>query len=257
MGLKKFFRDVKETMEKRANEDREFFQQEIDQQSKKQNTEPGWTWAEKNHDKIIEKHTVGDVDLDNIEDKKSATNIFGKQGEIFGKPDEIFANVFGSDNKVSVRSDDSETLHSTSYVDGSITDNIENNEFKNIIDTIQKDFPAENIIDEKELQGGLRIFLKTKFPDSDIQREVHTDDSVLDLLVDQKYAFEVKVPRNRTELRNLRGQIEEYKEHFPNLCVVIYENEDYNMLEDIKKYVDIYKEKYNVPSVVLQGKKRK
>ena len=136
-------------------------------------------------------------------------------------------------------------------------DDIEDNEFKTIIDTIQKDFPAENIIDEKELQGGLRIFLKTKFPDSDIQREVHTDDSVLDLLVDQKYAFEVKVPRNRTELRNLRGQIEEYKEHFPNLCVVIYENEDYNMLEDIKKYVDIYKEKYNVPSVVLQGKKRK
>jgi len=75
--------------------------------------------------------------------------------------------------------------------------------------------------------------------------------------MDDKYAFELKVPRSRTELRNLRGQIEEYQEDYSNLCVVIFENEDYDISDDIEKYVNIYQVKYDVPSVVLHGRKRK
>jgi len=131
-------------------------------------------------------------------------------------------------------------------------------EFEEIIKTIQNDFPAEKIFDEKELQAQLTIFLKTKYPDSDVERErIGSDRNSLDIVMDDKYAFELKVPSSRTELRNLRGQIEEYLEDYPNLCVVIYDNEDYNVSEDIEKYVDIYQQKYDVPSVVLHGRKRR
>ena len=135
---------------------------------------------------------------------------------------------------------------------GSIT------EFEKIIQTIQNEFPPEKIYDEKELQAQLTIFLKTKYPDSDVEREISNNEGgIVDILMDDKYAFELKVPRSRTELRNLRGQIEEYQEDYSNLCVVIFENEDYDISEDIEKYVDIYREKYDVPSVVLHGRKRK
>ena len=135
---------------------------------------------------------------------------------------------------------------------GSIT------EFEKIIQTIQNEFPPEKIYDEKELQAQLTIFLKTKYPDSDVEREISNNEGgVVDILMDDKYAFELKVPRSRTELRNLRGQIEEYQEDYLNLCVVIFENEDYDISEDIEKYVNIYHEKYDVPSVVLHGRKRK
>jgi len=213
MGLKDYFRKAKDEFDKGRIEKERKLREESD---------------------VIEKHTVGDVNLDEIKEKSSLNS----QG--------LDPNKMNDKIPETPKQEESEKPSETT-----------NNTFQEIINTIQNDFPAEKIYDEKELQAQLRIFLKIKYPNRDVQREVHTDDSILDLLVDQKYAFEVKVPRNRTELRNLRGQIEEYKEHFPNLCVVIYENEDYNMLEDIKKYVEIYKEKYNVQSVVLQGKKRK
>jgi len=147
---------------------------------------------------------------------------------------------------------------SKSFFDFEYQESGSTNEFDRIIQTIDNEFPAEKIYDEKELQAQLTIFLKTKYPDSDVKREISNNDGgFVDILMDEKYAFELKVPRSRTELRNLRGQIEEYQEDYSNLCVVIFENEDYDISDDIEKYVNIYHEKYDVPSVVLHGKKRK
>jgi hypothetical protein len=223
MGLRKFFRDVKESWQLETPEEKA--------KKKKQ-----WDEIKADNAEWREKHTVGDVDLDRVEEKETKSWI-DEELESVKEKEKAFEEKQKAER------------------DGISKTN--NEEFQIIINTIQNDFPAEKIYDEKELQAQLRIFLKTKFPDSDVDREVHSNDSFVDLLVDYKYAFEVKVPRSRTELRNLIGQIEEYKENFPLLCVVIYDNEDYNISEDIKKYVDTYQTKYQVPSIVLQGKKRK
>ena len=71
--------------------------------------------------------------------------------------------------------------------------------------------------------------------------------------------LELKVPRSRDDLRNLGAQLEEYKEDFPYVCAVIafVDAKDYHVTQnDITTYVDKYKSKYNVPSVVKDVKKR-
>tara|TARA_B110000495_G_C22880138_1_gene513327 strand:+ start:139 stop:936 length:798 start_codon:yes stop_codon:yes gene_type:complete len=146
---------------------------------------------------------------------------------------------------------------SKKFFDFELEESADTGKFEEIIKTIQNEFPSENIHDEKELQAQLTVFLKTKYPNSEVERESRTDGGIIDILMDGEYAFELKVPSTKTELRNLRGQIEEYQEEFSNLCVIIFDNQADDISENIKKYVNIYHEKYDVPSIVLHGKKRK
>ena len=142
------------------------------------------------------------------------------------------------------------------------------NEFEHIINSIQKEFIPEKFIDEKELQAQLAIFLKTKFPDMKIEREIITKrGDKLDIVVDDKYVVEVKIPENRTHLRNLSAQIEEYIEQYPNLCVVIADtskmplNDDVkieaNLTQNIKEYADKYKVRHAVQTLIFDIGKRK
>ena len=57
-------------------------------------------------------------------------------------------------------------------------------------------------------------------------------------------------------LRNLSAQLEEYKEEYPNICAVIFDDESKNLTTDINEYVDKYKRNYGIHSIVLRGKKR-
>ncbi len=101
-------------------------------------------------------------------------------------------------------------------------------------------------------------FLKAKFPDKKISRQVTIQENDrLDVLIDDKYAFELKVPYSRGDLRSLGAQLEEYKEYYPNLCAVIFENLTVdNLANEIKTYVDRYKRNYNIQSIILEGEKR-
>ena len=82
-------------------------------------------------------------------------------------------------------------------------------------------------MDEKELQGQIAVFLKTRFKGKEVEREISMQEgskdsrNFLDILVDNTYALEVKLPTTRTQLRNLKGQLEEYQEKYPFLGVVI------------------------------------
>jgi hypothetical protein len=143
-------------------------------------------------------------------------------------------------------------------------------EFHSILDSIEKDFEPEKIKDEIELQGQLAVFLKTL--KRKVEREVTIQDSNrLDILIDNVYVLEVKVPRGKTELRNLSAQIEEYKEDYPFLAVVIgdktkiatdSEDESYdpkfekNLTVKIKEYADKYKMRYNVRTIIFTIEKR-
>ena len=149
-------------------------------------------------------------------------------------------------------------------VDSDVSENI--NEFQNIINTVERGFDPEKIKDEKELQAQLAVFLKAKFPNMEVEREVLTQISdKVDIVVDGKYAFELKKPTSRPELRNLIAQLEEYIEEYPKLCVVIADTSGQELsdgrildiTEEIKEYADKYKAKFNVQTLIFEIETRK
>ena len=135
-------------------------------------------------------------------------------------------------------------------------------------------------MDEKELQGQIAVFLKTRFKGKEVEREISMQEgskdsrNFLDILVDNTYALEVKLPTTRTQLRNLKGQLEEYKEKYPFLGVVIgdktklvsgskpgddFYDPDFeeNLTVWIKEYTDKYKVDLGIRSVVFNIVKRR
>ena len=151
-------------------------------------------------------------------------------------------------------------------------------ELHTILDAIEEDFDPEKILDEKELQGQIAVFLKTRFKGKEVEREVSMHEgsrerNFVDIVVDNVYALEVTLPTTRTTLRNLKGQLEEYQEKYPFLGVVIgdktelvvgskpgdefYDSElEENLPVWIKEYTDKYKVDLGVRSVVFDIVKR-
>ena len=135
-------------------------------------------------------------------------------------------------------------------------------EFSTILSIIQSDFEPESITGEQmedKLQSQLTVFLKAKFPDKKIEREVvlQSRDRV-DIVIDDRFALELKVPTKRTSLRNLTAQLEEYLEEYDFLGVLIAdtteeleEEEEDPMTQNINEYVDRFKSKYGVQSIVF------
>ncbi|MHA7647346.1 hypothetical protein [Nitrosopumilus sp. S4] len=137
-------------------------------------------------------------------------------------------------------------------------------EFQNIINEIEHSFEPERILDEKELQSQLTIFLKAKYPNRKIEREVITQNKdKLDIVIDGKFVFELKVPKSRTDLRNLSAQLEEYSEQYPNVCAIIAdtskiaEDVESGLTQNIKQYADKYKVKLDIQSLVFEIVTRK
>ena len=129
-------------------------------------------------------------------------------------------------------------------------------EFRKIMNSIRDGFDSEKIWDEQHLEDQLIIHLKAKFENMRIERQQSAPSGGrVDILIEGKYVLELKVPRSRDDLRNLSAQLEEYKEDFPYVCAVIADTQNVDEGE-IKTYVDRYKSKYNIPSVVKVVRKR-
>ena len=145
----------------------------------------------------------------------------------------------------------------------------EKREFENIVNSIRLHFQPEKITHEEHLEAQLTIFLKAKFPERKVERQIFSKSGDrLDILIDNKYVFELKVPKNKTDLRNLSAQIDEYIENYPNICVVIAdtsqipaekeeEKVEAGLSENIRDYVEKYKLKYRVQTVVFNIELRK
>ena len=147
------------------------------------------------------------------------------------------------------------------------------NELNDILDVIDEKFKPEIIIDEKELQGQLAVFLKAVYPGRKIEREVTTKSGdKIDILIDDNYVLELKVPSGKDSLRSLSAQIEEYMEEFPLLAVVIADKSDLvsdqddsefydpdlekGLTKKIIEYADKYKVKYGAKTLIFSVKKR-
>jgi hypothetical protein len=126
-------------------------------------------------------------------------------------------------------------------------------EFEEIINSINNEFTPEPISDEKELQGQLTIFLKTRFPQKNIQREVSIGrGNRVDVVVQQRFAFELKVPRNRIDLRNLESQLSEYAETYQNICSIVLIL-DQSLLSIAQEYAGKYQANCNARTIILGG----
>ena len=139
-------------------------------------------------------------------------------------------------------------------------------EFEDIIDKIKLYFKPEKITNEEHLEAQLTVFLKATFHDRQIKRQegIKANDQ-LDIVVDDTFVFELKVPKSRTDLRNLIAQLEEYKEEYPYICVIIadisgqqgFEDKTINVTDDINSYKIKYKEKFDVDTLVFKTEVRK
>jgi hypothetical protein len=139
-------------------------------------------------------------------------------------------------------------------------------EFDDIVDKIKLYFDPEKITNEEHLEAQLAVFLKATFHDKKIKRQegIKSNDQ-LDIVVDDTFVFELKVPKNRTDLRNLIAQLEEYVEEYPYICVIIADisgtsdtNErTINVSDDIESYKIKYKEKFDIDTLVYKTGIRK
>ena len=158
---------------------------------------------------------------------------------------------------------------SPSFFNSEIDGDKDLREFVFIMHEIEKGFQPEQIKDEKELQSQLTIFLKAKFSDKKIEREVSTKSGdKLDIVMDDKFVLELKVPRGKTDLRNLSAQLEEYHEEYPNICAIIADISEIvdlddpdpveeNLTQRISEYADKYKMKLDIPTLTFNVIKRK
>ena len=178
----------------------------------------------------------------------------------------MLAKYFTRRNLLSSHDEDFVFVTTHSKDEKSNNDNVEEKSMdENVISMdsilwkLEKDFEPEKLQSEDHLQAQILQFLKGKFPNSNVQREqsLRNIRGNIDILVDGKFAIEVKVPNSRTELRNLSAQLEEYKEEYPEICAVILDNKQLKLTNDIKSYVDKYKTKLGIESVILTGKKRR
>jgi hypothetical protein len=89
--------------------------------------------------------------------------------------------------------------------------------------------------------------------------EVASRKGKIDIVIDDKYAIELKIANSISNLRNLIGQIHDYLKVYNDLAVIILDVGDLSR-SDINDYVDDYQElgtKVIVLAGVLKRRKRR
>ncbi|MBS3925140.1 MAG: hypothetical protein KGZ34_00380 [Nitrosarchaeum sp.] len=268
MGWKKLLGDIKEKSEKFVEEKKkERNLRRIEQQEQAEQRAE----YENTVNKLLDKFEIPDLDeflmkyLNNKPEPKIEKDPdIGKITKIRPGRREYLDFVWSNFNEKDITYDQlknfalKKKIITPSFFGNESDDTYEKSDFESIINAIRVGFEPEKITDEEHLEAQLMIFLKAKFPDRKIRRQVTIQgNDRLDILIDDKYAFELKVPKQRTDLRNLGAQLEEYKEMYPNVCGLIFEDiNEGNLSQDIMDYVDKYKKNYGISTIVLGGTKR-
>ena len=131
--------------------------------------------------------------------------------------------------------------------------------FLEIIDTIRSELEPEPCRDEKELQGNLKTFLTTKYPEKSVEREIQayttsdTSKGKIDFLIDNKYVIELKLAKNNHTLQSFLGQLLGYQKIYPQIAALLLFDDTKMNERQIQHYVGEYNE-YGIPSIVLYGR---
>ena len=123
-------------------------------------------------------------------------------------------------------------------------------EFDSILESIEKSFEPEDVRDENDFEKQLTQFLKIKYPER-IKRQVETSKGKIDLIIDNKYAIELKIADGKGKLRDLVDQAHSYKKVFNNVAIILLDVGKISHSE-IKEYVEDY-EGIGVKTIILEG----
>lgn len=123
-------------------------------------------------------------------------------------------------------------------------------EFDSILESIENDFEPEDVRDENDFEKQLTQFLKIKYPDR-IKRQVDTPKGKIDIVIDNRYAIELKIADGKGKLRDLVGQVHSYKKVYNEVAVILLDVGKMSRSE-IKEYVDDY-ENLEVKTIILEG----
>jgi len=123
-------------------------------------------------------------------------------------------------------------------------------EFDSILESIEKEFEPEDVRDENDFEKQLTQFLKIKYPER-IKRQVETPKGKIDIVIDNRYAIELKIADSRGKLRDLVGQVHSYKKVYSEIAVILLDVGKMSSPE-IKEYIDDY-ENLGVKTITLGG----
>jgi hypothetical protein len=129
-------------------------------------------------------------------------------------------------------------------------------EFDAILDDIENNFEPEDVRDENEFEKQLFQFLKIKYPDR-VDRQISTPQGKIDIVIDNKYAVELKIADGKGTLSGLVGQLVRYKKIYKNLATILLDVGKMSRSE-MKEYITDY-ENLGVKVKIVEGilKKRK
>ena len=130
-------------------------------------------------------------------------------------------------------------------------------EFSTILNEICENFRPEPLRDEKELENQLSQWLKAKYGNNVIQRQVPTQHGKIDIVLHGKYALELKIADNKNVLRDLWGQLRDYKKAYPNLAAVLL---DGHVRSIDRSGIEYYQKEYKndgINSIIIDGALRK
>ena len=159
--------------------------------------------------------------------------------------------LFDSFRKKNEQEDNSE------YESNYLEDYQDESELIPILKIMSEEFQPEPVESEKEFQSTLVSWLRGRFPENKFDREVPLDNgSWVDIVIDEDFGLELKIPNSRTDFRNLTAQLDEYSEYFSELSAVILVTDE--SLEKLAmEYSKRYGEKSGTYTVILRGSKRK
>lgn len=123
-------------------------------------------------------------------------------------------------------------------------------EFDSILNSISKEFEPEDVRDESEFEKQLFQFLKIRYPER-AKRQVNTPKGKIDIVIDDRYAIELKIADNKGKLRDLVGQLYSYKKVYDHVAVILLDVGKMGY-EDIKEFIEDY-EKIGVKTIILRG----
>jgi len=127
---------------------------------------------------------------------------------------------------------------------------VKKGEFDLILESIKKEFEPEDVRDENDFEKQLIQFFKIKYPKR-AKRQVDTRQGKIDIVIDNRYAIELKIADSKGKLRDLVGQVFSYKKIFNDVAVVLLDVGRMSHSE-IREKIDDYTGQ-GVKTVVLKG----
>jgi hypothetical protein len=120
--------------------------------------------------------------------------------------------------------------------------------FKEILKNVQK-FEPMPVANEDELQNQLYQRLSVSYPK--IKKARKKEESP-DIIINGKYALEVKIAKNQAALTYLTGELIRYSKHYPNIAAIIL-NAGKVPESLLKEYASVYASNANVQTIFING----